>query len=83
MPHDWFLLQYAKQREKEILIAVRGEYYLKQSMVTVKRPLKLYHRLLVRFGKLLVSLGCALQTRNGSEGMNCRNRMVRKHAAKC
>jgi hypothetical protein len=56
MPHEWLLLQYAKQREKEIFIAVRGEYYLNH--------------------KLLVSLGCALQSRNGSEGMNCRNQMT-------
>jgi hypothetical protein len=70
MPHEWLLLQYAKQREKEIFIAVRGEYYLNHSMVTGKKQPKLYHR------KLLVSLGCALQSRNGSEGMNCRNQMT-------
>lgn len=76
MPHEWFLLQYAKQREKEILIAVRGEYNLKQSMITEKRQSKLFRRFLVKFGELLVSLGCALQTRNGSEEMNCRSRMT-------
>jgi hypothetical protein len=66
MPHEWLLLQYAKQREKEIFIAVRGEYYLNHSMVTGKK----------QPNKLLVSLGCALQSRNGSEGMNCRNQMT-------
>jgi hypothetical protein len=76
MPHEWLLLQYAKQREKEIFIAVRGEYYLNHSMVTGKKQPKLYHRFLVKLGKLLVSLGCALQSRNGSEGMNCRNQMT-------
>lgn len=76
MPHEWLLLQYAKQREKEILIAVRGEYYLQRSIVTEKRQPKLYRRFLVKFGELLVSVGCALQMRNGSEDMNCRSRMI-------
>jgi hypothetical protein len=76
MSHEWFLLQYAKQREKEIFIAVRGEYYLNHSRATGKRQPKLYHRFFVKLGKLLVSLGCALQSRNGSERMNCRNQMT-------